>query len=221
MMEEKNGNSSAREEGEITDEGEELDLEVIDEWRETSPHEQPKKSEKVANSHQKDLPKAYSRSSKSTSPSRSSRRKGRDKENRHEHRSTRSKRHDRDRDRHERSRVSPVRRRPSSRFWDRHRAATPRIQDTVKRWRTRSQGSPSSKENGTKRDSETDESSLMPPPSTSTFSANAPPPPPPVPGIQEPHLPPELIASKKKAKQKLSGADRSTRGILSNVMRPF
>ena len=222
-MEQKNEESSCKEEGELSDDTEEvgdLDLEVIDEWTAEPTKDSSENSPKKSRS----LPKSYS-VSKSDSSKYSSRvsRRERNRE-RHDYRHNRSSR---DRDRYER-RYSPTttHRRPESRFWDRHRATTPRIQNTYSRHTVRPNVSSNKENDASSRKENRDVSPKDPshptiPSLLDLATAPPPPPPPPLPAAAPPEqqetpppLPPPLFAPRRKRRTKLTTADQRARGIL-------
>ena len=221
-MEQKNEELSLKEEGEISDDGEnieDVDLKVIDEWiADAQPADDIRKTSRS-------LPKTYYDDSNKYKSK--DERRDRDKQEKRRLKS-RSGRHDyNERDRHER-RHSPSThyRRPESRFWERHRATTPRIQNTHSRHTVRPLLS-CNKENDLSnlgrqnRDVAPKLLSQAAVPSLLDLAiAPPPPPPPPLPTApppdqaEPPPPPPPLFAPRKKRTANISPADKRARGIL-------
>ena len=226
---------SSKEEGELSDDAEDMadsELKVIDEWI-----PEPKTGDKLClergNSPNKDRSiskikdNSVAGSTKYRSRDRDGSRRNRNREReRHEPRYGRSGRHEySDRDRYERRNSPTTRRRPESRFWDRHRATTPRIQSAHSRHTVRpfvannkENDSSSRREHGSGFPKEASPKTL-PPSLYDLASAPPPPPPPPLPSApplkQEeiPPPPPPLFAPRRKRKN-LSAADKRAHGIL-------
>ena len=226
---------SSKEEGELSDDAEDMEdseLKVIDEWI-----PEPKTGEKLCPdrgiSPNKDRPISKNKDSSASDSTKyrsrdrdASRRDGERERERHEPRYGRPGRHEySDRDRYERRYSPTTHRRPESRFWDRHRATTPRIQSTHSRHTVRPFFS-SNKENDSNSRREQSSGSLkqpspkaVPPNLYDLASAPPPPPPPPLPSVpppkqeEAPPPPPPLFAPRRKRK-KLSPADKRARGIL-------
>ena len=235
-MDEMTEELSSKEEGELSDDAEDMEdseLKVIDEWI-----PEPKSGEKLCPergiSPNKDRPisknqdSSASDSTKYRSRDRDASRRDRERQReRHEPRYGRPGRHEyNDRDRYERRYSPTTHRRPESRFWDRHRATTPRIQSTHSRHTVRPFFSSNEEKNDS--NSRRDQSSgslkqpspkAVPPNLYDLASAPPPPPPPPLPSVpppkqeEAPPPPPPLFAPRRKRK-KLSPADKRARGIL-------